>query len=108
MAVSRIRKTQSQREHDSVVDDFVTQGYQVVEQGERTTLLRKNSWGSGIGHFIVAVLTVWWTLGLGNLIYALIAHYTAEKVMVKNEAEDQQAKNQAESFSGPRDVEASG
>lgn len=85
MAVSRIRKAQSQREHDSTVDDFVTQGYQVIEQGQSTTMLRKKTWGSFVGHLIVAVLTIWWTFGLGNLVYALIVHYAAEKVMVKIE-----------------------
>lgn len=85
MAVSRIRKTQSQREHDSTVDDFVTQGFEVLEQGQSTTMLRKKNWGSFVGHLIVAVLTLWWTLGLGNLTYALIVHYTAEQVMVKTE-----------------------
>ena len=83
MAVSRIRKVQSQREHDSTVDDFVTQGFEVLEQGESTTMLRKKTWGSFVGHSVVAVLTLWWTLGLGNLTYALIVHYTAEKVLVR-------------------------
>lgn len=104
MAVSRIRKTQSQREHDSIVDDFVTQGHEVIEQGERTTLLRKKSWGSFLGHTIVFLLTVWWTLGLGNLAYAVIAHYTAEKIMVRIEEQEQSATSA--SRSGGRDLEA--
>lgn len=104
MAVSRIRKTQSQREHDSIVDDFVTQGHEVIEQGERTTLLRKKSWGSFLGHTIVALLTIWWTLGLGNLAYALIAHYAAEKIMVRIEDQEQTAASAPRS--GGRDLEA--
>lgn len=102
MAVSRIRKTQSQREHDSIVDDFVTQGHEVIEQGERTTLLRKKSWGSFLGHTIVALLTIWWTFGVGNLVYALIAHYTAEKIMVR--IEEQPVASASRSAS--RDLEA--
>lgn len=104
MAVSRIRKTQSQREHDSIVDDFVTQGHEVIEQGERTTLLRKKSWGSFLGHTIVALLTIWWTFGVGNLVYALIAHYTAEKIMVRIEDQEQPAASAPRS--GSRDLEA--
>ena len=57
----------------------------VIEQGERTTLLRNKSWGSSMGHFLVALLAVWWTFGLSNLAYAIIAHYTAEKIMVRIE-----------------------
>jgi len=26
---------------------------------------------------------VWWTLGLGNLAYAMMVHYSAEQVMLK-------------------------
>lgn len=104
MAVSRIRKTQSQREHDSIVDDFVTQGHEVIEQGERTTLLRKKSWGSLLGHTIVALLTIWWTFGVGNLVYALVAHYTAEKIMVRIEEPEQQVASATSS--GSRDLEA--
>lgn len=104
MAVSRIRKTQSQREHDSIVDDFVTQGHEVIEQGERTTLLRKKSWGSLLGHTIVALLTIWWTFGVGNLVYALVAHYTAEKIMVRIEEPEQQIASATSS--GSRDLEA--
>lgn len=104
MAVSRIRKTQSQREHDSIVDDFVTQGHEVIEQGERTTLLRKKSWGSLVGHTVVFVLLGWWTLLVANLAYALIAHYTAEKIMVRIEEQEQPAASATRS--GSRDLEA--
>lgn len=84
MAVDRIRKADSEREMDKVVDDFVTQGYEVQERGERSTLLRQKSWGSGGWHVIVFIATVWWTLGIGNLVYALIARYaTADQVMVR-------------------------
>jgi hypothetical protein len=32
---------------------------------------------------LCALLTVWWTIGFGNLVYALVAHYNAEQVMLK-------------------------
>lgn len=88
MAVSRMRRTQSQREHDNLVDDYVTQGFGVIEQGAASTMLRKRSWGSVGGHVLWGLLTLWWTFGIGNVIYALIAHYTAEKVMVRIEQPD--------------------
>jgi hypothetical protein len=104
-AVSRIRKVQTQREHDNLVDDYVTQGFATIEQGESSTMMRQKSWGSFIGHTIVAVLTIWWTLGLGNLTYALIAHYAAEKILVKI---DRPAERPVENkqFEGPKDLEA--
>jgi hypothetical protein len=63
----------------------MTQGYDVLKEGESTVLMRKSSWGSLIGHIVVALLTVWWTFGIGNLIYALIAHLTAEQVLLKQD-----------------------
>ena len=89
MAAPRIRRVSSRKEMEGIVDDYVTQGYAVVNQGEASTLVRRKTWGTAGGHILWGVLTVWWTLGLGNLIYALIAHYNAEQVFVKMEQSEQ-------------------
>jgi hypothetical protein len=83
MAAPRLRKVSSRKEFDSMLDDYITQGYEVLNQGENSTLLRKKTWGSGAGHTLWAIFTAWWTIGLGNLAYALIVHYSAEQVMLK-------------------------
>ena len=46
-------------------------------------MVRKKTRGTTGGHVVCALLTAWWTIGLGNLTYALIAHHTAEKVLVR-------------------------
>ena len=56
---------------EKVTDDFITQGYDIKDQGERSTMMKEHTWGSGSGHLVVAVLTVWWTIGLGNVAYAI-------------------------------------
>ena len=61
----------------------MTQGYEVLERGENSSMLRKKTMGSGGTHFLIALFTIWWTFGLGNLIYALIAKTSADKVLVK-------------------------
>lgn len=83
MAAPRLRKTSSQKEMENLIDDYITQGYEVIERGERSTMLRKKTWGSSSGHVLWFCLTVWFTIGFGNLIYALIAHNSAEKVFLK-------------------------
>lgn len=83
MANIRIRRVTSKKEMEGLLDDYMTQGYEVIEQGERTTMLRKKTWGTAGGHTLWALLTVWFTMGFGNLAYALVAHYTAEQVMMK-------------------------
>jgi hypothetical protein len=85
MASPRIRRVSNQREMEAVRDDFITQGYEVISEGENTLLMRKKTWGSTSAHIWVALLTIWWTIGIGNLLYALYAHNTAEQVMIKNE-----------------------
>lgn len=86
MAAPRIRRVASRREMESVRDDFITQGYDVLREGEGTLLMRRSTWGSTGYHVIIALLTIWWTIGIGNLIYALIAHNTADQIMLKLEA----------------------
>ena len=83
MAAPRLRKVSSRKEFDQVLDDYLTQGYEVINQGESSALLRKKTWGTSGGHVLWLLLTVWCTAGLGNLVYALVAHYTAEQVMLR-------------------------
>jgi hypothetical protein len=83
--MARIRRVDDDREMEQTVDDFITQGYQIKKQGERSTMMKKKTWGSGSGHLVVGALTLWWTLGIGNVIYAIYKHYTAEEVKVQIE-----------------------
>jgi hypothetical protein len=57
----------------------------VKSTGESTTIVAKVYWGSLVGHLLVLLLTVWWTLGIGNLIYALAAH-KSDEVLIKVDA----------------------
>lgn len=81
--MARIRRVDGQKEMEKVIDDFITQGYKIKNQGERSTLMKKKTWGSGGMHIVVAVLTLWWTLGIGNAVYAIYKYLTAEEVQIK-------------------------
>jgi len=83
MAMTRIKKVKTKKEFDTVVDDFLTQGYRVSEEGNQTVMLQQQTWGSAGGHALWALLTVWWTCGIGNFGYAIYAHFDAPKVLVK-------------------------
>ncbi|SUO96668.1 hypothetical protein [Suttonella indologenes] len=85
MAEPRLRKVTSKKEMENVIDDFVTQGYIILEQSERNALLKKKTWGTGSGHVICALVTVWFTFGIGNLVYAIISNVNAPKVLLKME-----------------------
>jgi hypothetical protein len=85
LAAPRIRHTTTRKETESVRDDYMTQGFEVLREGENSVLLRKSTWGSVTGHVVVAILTAWWTLGLGNVLYGVVAHVNAEQVMIKQD-----------------------
>lgn len=59
------------------VERAVQDGWKVVEQREHTTLLEKRSFGSLKMHAVVFLLTVWWTAGIGNVVYAM---YKSEEI----------------------------
>lgn len=78
---NRIRRCNSEREFEQIIDDFVTTGYEVKSRGAENALLVKK--GKHEKHLLVFLLTFWFTLGIGNLIYALMPVKNEDEVMVK-------------------------
>lgn len=79
---NRIRKCYNEREFEQIIDDFITTGYEVNSRGERNAMLVKKKKKD---HLKVALLTAWWTCGIGNLIYAFIPAKIEDEVMIKIE-----------------------
>lgn len=42
-AAPRLRKVSTRKEFDGILDDYITQGYEVISQGESSALLRKKT-----------------------------------------------------------------
>jgi hypothetical protein len=89
MVSPRIREVADVAEMDRVVDDFMTQGFTVKEEGSATVLLKKKSWGSGAGwivSIVVALILAIFTLGISfviPIVYAIYAHYSAPEVLLR-------------------------
>lgn len=79
---NRIRKCYTEREFEQIIDDFITTGYEIKSRGERNALLVKKKKKD---HLKIALLTAWWTCGIGNLIYAFIPAKIEDEVMIKIE-----------------------
>lgn len=77
---NRIRKCTNEREFEQVIDDFITTGYELQQRGTDNALLVKKKKKD---HVKVALLTVWWSAGIGNLIYALMPAKIEDEVLVK-------------------------
>jgi hypothetical protein len=91
---TRIRDVKDKDDMQRVIDDFMTTGYVVKEQGMNSTLMQKHSWGSAIGWIIAIVVGIVlgvFTVGIGFLVvviaYAVIAHVTAPKVLLRIKGE---------------------
>ena len=87
---TRVREVKDQDDMQRVIDDFITTGYVVKEQGTNSTMMQKHSWGSPIGWIIALVVGIIlgvFTVGIGFVIvvvgYLVFAHYTAPKVMLR-------------------------
>jgi len=79
----RVRHFESKREADNWVDDKITEGYKVMSAGENSVKLKKVEYGSFAAHILIFILTVWWTLGIANVLYAVYKYVTGEEVVVK-------------------------
>jgi hypothetical protein len=89
MVAPRIREVADKAEMDRVVDDFMTQGFTVKEEGSSTVLLKKKSWGSAAGwivSIVAALILAVFTFGISfviPIVYAVYAHYNAPEVLLR-------------------------
>lgn len=86
--MTRTLTTDTYSEYERVVDEKATAGYSIVSEGDTSTRLRKRDHGTLGGHLLVFLITVWFTLGLGNVVYALYRRSaTTDEVLVRLEGE---------------------
>jgi RNA polymerase subunit RPABC4/transcription elongation factor Spt4 len=60
-----MRSKRLQRE----IDDLVAQGWTIEDEGRDRVVMVDREFGSVTSHILVAILTIWWTMGLGNLLW---------------------------------------
>lgn len=56
MAAPRLRRVSSRKEMENLIDDYVTQGYAILEQSEKNAMVQKKSWGTSGGHILWALV----------------------------------------------------
>lgn len=79
----RIRHVKTQQEAEQLTDEFITQNYKIQTQGTQSIKVKKTEYGSLMAHIFIAILTAWWTLFLGNIIYAIYKYMSGEEVLIK-------------------------
>lgn len=56
------------------LDEEYAEGWRVARDGETRVVLKNPQYGSAWVHGLIAITTVWFTFGLGNLMYAVYAY----------------------------------
>lgn len=60
-----MRSRRLQRE----IDDLVAQGWKIEDEAPDRVVMVDREFGSVASHVLVAILTVWWSMGLGNIVW---------------------------------------
>jgi hypothetical protein len=68
------------------VEDAKVEGWQLDSEHSDKAILVKRGWGTLGGHVLVGLLTIWWTLGIGNVLYAAYKYFVdTDKKVVRQE-----------------------
>lgn len=68
------------------VTELVEDGWRIEsETPDRVTLVKRN-FGSAKNHLVIAVLTIWWLMGIPNVLYAAYKYFDdSERTIVWRE-----------------------
>lgn len=67
-----MRSRQLQRE----IDDLVSRGWRIEKESDDRVVMVDREFGSLGSHLVVALLTFWWTMGLGNVAWGAYKYVT--------------------------------
>jgi len=84
--MNSVKRVKNIKELENKIEDKQTEGYQLASQSDRQAVLVKRNMGGFLGHLLVFLFTVWFTFGIGNLLYATVCYYgRKEELTVKLE-----------------------
>lgn len=76
---ARVRRVESEDELHDKIDDYQFRGFSVVERSDTQARLQNSSYGTVGMHILWFLLTFWFTVGLGNVGYAIYAYQANSK-----------------------------
>ena len=82
MAAKRTQYVDNRKELNETVNALIAQKYDVRAASPFSVTLKKRNYGSLLGHAVVALVTIWWSFGIVNLLYAACSRGDADKVEV--------------------------
>lgn len=101
----RIRRVESERELEKTLDEHITRGYEIEEQGQTSARVKENDWGSPTLHLFVFLFSLilgallldvvsqptegaWVIAVIANIVFAFYSHQTAEEIVFKVDGEE--------------------
>jgi len=77
-------KRVTKKEFESEVEDKQTEGYKIVSKTGTVCVLEKRNLGKALWHILILILTIWFTFGIGNILYLLYAYFVnVDKIEIK-------------------------
>lgn len=69
------------------VTELVESGWRIESESDDRVTLVDRQFGSATAHLLIAVLTIWWTMGVGNLLYGAYKYLAdSERTVVWKDA----------------------
>ena len=73
------RKVDNRQRLNAAITEYKGLGYRLTDSSDRSARLVKHDWGRWTWHILVALLTLWWTFGFGNLVYGIYRRITTRE-----------------------------
>ncbi|WP_255170151.1 zinc ribbon domain-containing protein [Natrononativus amylolyticus] len=73
-----MRSARLQRE----IDDLVARGWRIEQEDRDRVVMVDREFGSLGSHLLVALLTIWWTMGIGNVLWGAYNYATKTRRQV--------------------------
>lgn len=61
------------------VTDLVEAGWRIESETQDRVTLVNRTFGTARTHLIIAVLTIWWLMGIPNILYAVYKYFEASE-----------------------------
>lgn len=83
---ARVRRVEDEDTLHDKIDDYQFRGFSVVERSDTQARLKNTTYGTVGMHVLWFFLTFWFTVGLGNVAYAVYAYtQNSKEVLLKVE-----------------------
>ena len=75
-----IKRVASKKELEQATEDAQAEGWKLKSSSDNVAVLEQpGGLGGAIGHTVVFLFTVWWTFGVGNVLFAAYRYFTGKK-----------------------------